>query len=974
MQANTTIGDERTQHPGGVDSNRRSARDDGRVIAEVSKLALFANSPPIGRVEFQDDTLNVRLRSGERQFEISGRDIKEVVTRSQLLHSKLTVTTHAGEEYSIGGLNKKQAEALNVALLRSIKRHRNSAQSLAGQLSQTIIQAEREATVILSPVNYLRRSTTAEAIQKAVSSAATSHGFAEEFLPHQARSALEHIRKLNEPEGLDPERQEANRLFVANEIARVKAATQDISKQVLTDEQARAAATDEHVTLVLAGAGTGKTAVITAKIAHLVRNQGIPPENILVLAFNRDAAQEIRDRLPEDLRGANVSTFHAFGLQVIASRSKAPTISTMASDSYTLAKAIESILGELINDPDVGNVAIRLMANMPADYKAPFDFKNEGEYQRYIREVELRALSGDRVKSFEELGIANWLTQNGIAFRYERTYPEDTANQERRQYQPDFWLSEYDIYVEHFALNENGRAPEGWTGYEEGVQWKRNKHRENGTVLIETHSWQHREETLLPILRQKLEEAGVEFHPIPREQLIARLGRERVSPLCSLLCAFLNHAKSSNLPHQELERRAQDAGDRKRADAFLEVFKKTREDYENRLAEEKAIDFHDLINQATKSLDSGEAGNGYTHVLVDEFQDISAGRMELLKVLRKPELAYFLVGDDWQSIYRFAGSRVSLVRNVSEHLGYTRTETLTQTFRFGKKILEPSSRFIQQNPEQTRRTLRPNPGVNDKGITVVSSRVSADGLRAVIKDLAESDDYEEKDTIMVLGRFRGSRSALRTQGPKARDKVIFRTVHSAKGQEADYVVILDLKDGKYGFPCRVEDDPILKLVLPPLEDGEYQFAEERRLFYVGLTRAKKGVYLVTDERRPSPFVRELLKTYGKEIRQISKLLPPCLRCPDGNLIESRSHENLRCSNHPECRYLSPICPGCKVGFVSIGEEGTTECSNPDCYATQTICPRCRQGILVKRQRRKDGKPFFGCSRFGEESACRYIAG
>ena len=514
------------------------------MIAEVSKLALFANSPPIDQVEFRGDALSARLRSGERKFGINGRDIKEAVTRSQLLHSQLTVTTHAGEEYSVGGLNRKQAENLNAALLQSIRRHRDSAQSLADQLSRTIIQAERAAKAILSPVSYLRRSHTSEAIQKAVSSAAANHGFAEEFLSPQTRNALEHIRKLNEPEGLDPERQEANKLFVANEIARVKAATEDISKQVLTDEQARAAATDEHVTLVLAGAGTGKTAVITGKIAHLVRNQGIPPENILVLAFNRDAAQEIRDRLPEDLRAANVSTFHAFGLQVIASQGRAPTISTMASDPYALAKAIESILGDMINDPDVGNVAIRLMANMPADYKAPFDFRNEGEYQRYIREVELRALSGDRVKSFEELGIANWLTQNGIDFRYERTYPEDTANKERRQYQPDFWLPGHDIYIEHFALNENGRAPEGWTGYEEGVQWKRNKHRENGTALIETHSWQHREETLLPILRQKLDEAGVEFHPISREQLVARLGRERISPLCSLLCAFLNHAKS----------------------------------------------------------------------------------------------------------------------------------------------------------------------------------------------------------------------------------------------------------------------------------------------------------------------------------------------------------------------------------------------------------------------------------------------
>ena len=246
--------------------------------------------------------------------------------------------------------------------------------------------------------------------------------------------------------------------------------------------------------------------------------------------------------------------------------------------------------------------------------------------------------------------------------------------------------------------------------------------------------------------------------------------------------------------------------------------------------------------------------------------------MDLLKALNRPDTAYFLVGDDWQSIYRFTGSRVSLVKNVAQHLGHTKLENLTQTFRFGKKILEPSSRFIQQNPEQTLRTLQPNADAEDKGLALVATREPADGLRVVIRDLASSEDYQETDTIMVLGRFRNSRKALHTQGPRARKKMAYRTVHGAKGQEADYVVILDLKDSKHGFPCKVEDDSLLKLVLPPVEDGEYQFAEERRLFYVALTRAKKGVYLVVDEGQPSPFVRELLKSTGEEIRLINKFM------------------------------------------------------------------------------------------------------
>ena len=128
----------------------------------------------------------------------------------------------------------------------------------------------------------------------------------EEFISPQARSSLDKIRQMLIPEGIEPERHAANGSYVADKIGHVKSVTQDISSYGLTDEQAKAVATDEDVTLVLAGAGTGKTVVITSKIAHLVRNQDLPPEKILVLAFNRDAAQEIRERLPADLQGANV--------------------------------------------------------------------------------------------------------------------------------------------------------------------------------------------------------------------------------------------------------------------------------------------------------------------------------------------------------------------------------------------------------------------------------------------------------------------------------------------------------------------------------------------------------------------------------------------------------------------------------------------------------------------------------------------
>ena len=130
------------------------------------------------------------------------------------------------------------------------------------------------------------------------------------------------------------------------------------------------------------------------------------------------------------------------------------------------------------------------------------------------------------------------------------------------------------------------------------------------------------------------------------------------------------------------------------------------------------------------------------------------------------------------------------------------------------------------------------------------------------------------------------------------------------------MVILDLKDNRYGFPCMVEDDPLLTIVMPPTHGDPFPFAEERRLFYVALTRARKAVYLITDPARPSPFVSELLKNCP-EVKVRDGMRPPCPDCERGALIPSQSGDNLRCSNFPRCHHMAPRCPGCRRGYVSI---------------------------------------------------------
>ncbi len=264
------------------------------------------------------------------------------------------------------------------------------------------------------------------------------------------------------------------------------------------------------------------------------------------------------------------------------------------------------------------------------------------------------------------------------------------------------------------------------------------------------------------------------------------------------------------------------------------------------------------------------------------------------------------MGDDWQSINRFAGSDVGLLRNCGDYLGHVRTRTLSKTFRFGDGILSPSTEFVRRNPEQTQRTLTSASGAEDKGITVVAADDPTAGLQLVREDI-EASARGNSHSVLVLGRYNTSKDALPSKLPWEE----FSTVHRAKGREADYVVVLDLKDGRWGFPSRIEDNSLLELVLPPASAGTtYPFAEERRLFYVAMTRARIGAYLVTDAVRPSTFVTELRQQSGN-LRQLGALAPECPRCHRGRLLVLNGSRGQfwGCTEYrsePSCRYTKDI--------------------------------------------------------------------
>ena len=877
-------------------------------------------------------------------------------------------------------------------------------------MEKPLLQLDRRVRLLFNAAAYVRHGQ-ATAVRERIAEALPPdpRKSVREHLSSRATAAFDRLWPLGSEAGFDAARREANDLFVSTQREAVQTAAHDLG-HAPTDEQADAIATDEHATLVLAGAGTGKTAVITGKVAHLVRNEGVAPGEILVLAFNRKAAAEIRDRLPADLKGAEVRTFHSFGLHVLRRSGESPAISELAARGELLERLVDDGVRRLIGQGLTPLIDFVTGQNVSV---SPFDFRDATAYNSFLRRCRRKPLGeGYPARSLEELEIANFLWLHGVEYESGKSF-RWRSGRERKSCRFDFFLPKHNIYIEHVELNGDNHIPRHPDGLAQAISLKREaiQRLPHGTRVIETYSWMCQNRQLGDCLKEALGTAGVELHRVPSDRLLESLTPSGGGPLVvtKLLTTFLHHARTADLTADDLWERASVFPAPLRTAPFLYIFESLQDHYEKHLAAEGAVDFHDMINRAANTIREKRWRPRYRYVLVDEFQDISAGRMALLEALRGPDVAFFVVGDDWQSINRFAGSDVGLVPNCGEHLGHVCRRELSATFRYGEGILGPTAAFVQRNPEQTQRELRTRSNAPDEGITVVGASERAAGLVAALRDIwarQERQSEEERDagrlaagpvpdhspvsddakqprtaTVLVLGRYRDSKDVfdetvktIRTSKEHAgarRDdlKMQFSTVHRAKGLEADYAIVLDLKNDRRGFPSQIEDDPLMDLVLPAGRNS-IPYAEERRLFYVAATRARRGTYLIADPQQPSEFVVELVQSQP-ELRQIGRLrLEPAPRCPrcEGALVPSGSAKNLRCTYFPMCSHMAPRCTDCGRGYL-LRDGSRACCTNISCTPSARPCPNCRVGVLTLNE--GSNGPFWGCSDWLSEPPCGF---
>ena len=558
-----------------------------------------------------------------------------------------------------------------------------------------------------------QRTATVSAAEAAL--AVTSHDFWADFATQEQRKSAEAVSDFvaNSKRLV----KESNKRFVKAELGRYAEFFDTIESKPLTQAQRKACVISEDNNLVLAGAGTGKTSTMMGRAGYLLAAERVEPEQLLMLAYGRKAAGEMQERQDSRLApwldggSPKIKTFHALGLEIIGkAEGRRPDVSPMVEDPRAYAAFITSTIDQLCDKRAYRRRLIRYLGTAQYPYRSPFDFATLPDYFEYVRTNELRTLTGQLVKSYEEVIVANFLTLSGIAYEYEAPYEVETAGPDYRQYRPDFFLTEHGIYIEHFALDEDGNPPEhfGPARYLEGVAWKRALHEKHGTTLIETYSYEQRNGELETLLEEKLLDAGVKIDPRADEEILEDLRKTSlVSDFGVLMGQFLNLFKQSGTTMRQLKASVAQHEDAERLELLVELFAPVFEGYQSHLKAHGQIDFHDMIHRATEHVRSGRYSSPFTHLMVDEFQDISAPRADLVKALReqRDDSVVFTVGDDWQAIYRFAGSDIGFTRDFKKHFGTTVTTALDTTFRFNDKIGQVSSTFVLQNPAQMDKTI-----------------------------------------------------------------------------------------------------------------------------------------------------------------------------------------------------------------------------------------------------------------------------
>lgn len=663
-------------------------------------------------------------------------------------------------------------------------------------------------------------------------------------------------------------------------------------------DQKEAVIVDENVNLIIAGAGSGKTEVITTKIAYLTSRtvNRIDERRILALAYGKEAQLGMQRRLKDGYGlDINVRTFHSIGYEIVKKAILDDWRPDMIDngDKRNLVSSIHNQL--LIEDRDYERKVISYLRAYGENSLSETSCEISGTKDE---EKTHQALDGTEVKSKQEMEICNFYLcnkMNGYLLKLEYESPARWAQiQTERGFQtfnPDFFLPDLDIYHEHWALDRQGNAPEHFNDpyYAERALRKKaafgvqTKYR-----LIETYSYEFGEDTWEDKIIDQINQIMIDRNiSVPNwekcsvDEIIDRSTEDIKQSFYSVpedIITFIDHVKENGMSIDEIKNAYYSPSISERQRRFCDISIMVYQLYQKRLTEMKKFEFSDLINLAINKL--GEENNSLfrselDYILVDEFQDISHQRLRLITALLKinPGCKLFCVGDDWQAIYGFTGMDVDIFVNFEKHLNRPVNKMyLKHNYRSRQNIVRASNQLISNNgtSQISKHVFSIKEG--RKKITLIKSRATngnydsrlAERTSSLVADLVSQG--KNPGDIMVLTRINKTADQIIVKLREMRlpcekgfssENISILTAHKSKGSQASIVIIAGVDDHPIGFPCR---DKSSYLILPlKLKKNQTFLEEERRLFYVAMTRAKDELYIVTVGNKTSPFISEISK-------------------------------------------------------------------------------------------------------------------
>ena len=607
-----------------------------------------------------------------------------------------------------------------------------------------------------------------------------------------------------------------NNNFINKSLIELKEYFDNLYKDIdinikLDNEQRIAILTDEDYNMIIAGAGSGKTTTIVGKVKYLVDIKNIKEEDIIVISFTNKAVSELKQRINNDFNmNCKICTFHKFGMDILNDKNL-----KVLSNPYNIINDFfnnilcndNETLGELIKFFNYYFNVPNYILNFKSiddylEYKSKFSIFL---YKNFYKEIQnkLKTIKGEEVNLFEEVLICNFLYENSINYQYNKNYI--------KVYQEDKTL-----FLKHF--NKINLKDLEQLLIENNFKLKRRSNAEIFKTLINNNK---------DIYYNKFIYFCINF--------IQQLKIKEIN---------INDIK----PNDEKDK------------LFLSFISKLYIYYNNYLENNNYLDFEDIITKANNKVNK----LNYKYIIVDEYQDISIQRFNLIKKISDINNSkIFVVGDDFQAIYSFSGSEINLFTDFNKLVGYSSLLKITNTYRNSQNLINIAGKFVMENKKQIKKNLVSNKKCKNP-VILVYYKNCIKKLNYCIEQIVK--EYGMNKSILLLGRYNFDiNNYLGKYYKKENDKIIysiypnlditFLSIHSSKGLGFDNVIVLNCNDDLYGLPSKVLTDSVMNLL--NIESNNYY--EERRLFYVALTRTKNKVYILVDKNKKSSFVKELEK-------------------------------------------------------------------------------------------------------------------